>query len=76
MTTRDLLQLTEARRLSRSGEARRVLSDAQVSLHEVAQVCGVTPGAVSRWVRGERRPTGAAAVAFAELLTKIREVGP
>ena len=73
MTTRQVLQLTEARRLLRSGEAREIRHAAGLSLHEVARVCGVTPGAVSRWEQGERRPTGDAAVQFANLLARIRE---
>jgi transcriptional regulator with XRE-family HTH domain len=68
-----VLQLTEARRLLRSGEAREIRQAAGLSLHEVACVCGVTPGAVSRWEQGERRPTGGAAVSFAKLLEKVRE---
>ena len=75
VTTRQVLQLTEARRLLRSGEAREIRQAAGLSLHEVARVCGVTPGAASRWERGERRPTGDAAVSFAALLAKIREAG-
>ena len=75
MTTRHALQLIEARALLRSGEAREIRQAAGLSLHEVALVCRVTPGAVSRWENSERRPTGEAAVLFASLLAKIREAG-
>lgn len=73
MTTRQVLQLTEARRLLHTGEARDIRQAAGLSLDEIARACGVTPGAVSRWEQGERRPTGEAAVSFASLLMKIRE---
>jgi DNA-binding transcriptional regulator YiaG len=76
MTTRQALQLTEARRLLRSGEARAIRQAAGLSLEEVARVCGVTPGAVSRWETSNRRPTGDAAVQFASLLAKIRDAQP
>lgn len=72
LTTRQVLQLREARRLLRTGEARSAREAAGLSLNEVGSVCGVTPGAVSRWERGERRPTGQPAVAYARLLTSIR----
>lgn len=73
MTTKQVLQLTEARRLLRSGDARAARQAADLSLDEVAKVCGVTPGAVSRWEQGQRRPTGRAALAYAHLLTKLSE---
>ena len=74
MTARQVIELTEARRLLRSGEARRIRLDAGLSQPEIARTIGVTAGAISRWETCSRRPIGAAALAYAELLTSLRKV--
>ena len=74
MTTREVLELAEARRLMRSGEARSIRVAGGLSLSEIARSIGVTPGAVSRWETGDRRPVGESAMAYAELLTSLRKV--
>lgn len=74
MTARQVLELAEARSLLRSGEARRIREAREISLSEIARGIGVTPGAVSRWETGERRPVGESALAYAELLTSLRKV--
>jgi len=73
MTTRQMIELTEARRLLRSGEARRIRVAAGLSQPEIARTIGVSPSAISRWETGSRRPTGEPALAFAELLTSLRK---
>lgn len=74
MKPNEVLELAEARRLLLSGEARAVRVAAGVSGSELARSIGVTPGAVSRWETGKRRPTGPAASAYAALLTSLRKV--
>ena len=75
MSGQEVLELAEARRLLRSGEARDIRVAAGLSQPEIARSIGVTPGAVSRWETGERRPVGEPAIAYAELLRSLREAG-
>lgn len=75
MSGREVLELAEARRLLRSGEARDIRVAAGLSQSEIARSIGVTAGAISRWEGRERRPVGEPAVAYAELLRSLREAG-
>lgn len=73
MTAKQALELMEARRLARSGDARRIRTASGLSLSEVASAISVSPAAVSRWESGQRRPYGRPALAYARLLSSIQE---
>ena len=68
VTGRQVLDLAEARRLASSGDGRRIREAHGLSLAEVGSAVGVSPGAVSKWEHGQRRPFGKPAVAYARLL--------
>lgn len=68
MSVMDAVLISEARRLSESGEAARRRQLARLSRGDVARAVGVKPETIGRWERQERRPTGAAAVRYGELL--------
>ncbi|MDQ3342190.1 MAG: helix-turn-helix domain-containing protein [Actinomycetota bacterium] len=72
MEARDLVRLSAARAASRSGDARRLRVAAGLTQAEVAEVCGVTQGAVSHWEAGTRVPRGTAARRYARLLETLR----
>lgn len=72
MTTRDVLLIAKARRLSQSGEARNLREAAGLSIREVAGAIGGSPSAVWRWENGQRQPRGQAAAAWARLLEDLR----
>lgn len=44
---------------------------ADVSLSEIAGPVGVSPSTIHRWETGDRRPTGAAALRYGELLSEL-----
>lgn len=71
MTARQTRELVEMRRLAGSGAARSRRRRSGLSLAEVGRVVGASAAAVSRWERGQRRPTGAAALAYARLLKRL-----
>jgi DNA-binding transcriptional regulator YiaG len=72
-TSRQVLDLARARRLARTGDARRIRQGAGLSLADVAGVVGVDVSTLSRWETGDRRPMGRPAVAYARLLEKLSE---
>lgn len=76
MTGNQVLALSRARSVARTGEARRIREAAQLSLAEVAAAIGVDTSTVHRWETGDRRPRGDAAVRFIELLDELREALP
>lgn len=49
---------------------------ANLTRAEVARAVGVDPSTVSRWESGERRPRGAAAARYADLLRRLSPSGP
>ena len=69
--TPDLPLLIEARDATRSGRGERLRVAAGLSQGEMAAAIGVTPACISRWEAGDRRPRGAAAVAYAQLLREL-----
>lgn len=64
--------LARVRALCRSGWARKVRLEAGVTLGEVGRDCGVSESAVHRWETGQRRPRGAEAVRYLEVLESLR----
>jgi DNA-binding transcriptional regulator YiaG len=64
----DLLLLIEAREAARSGRGAALRTGAGISQAELADSIGVSAPCISRWEAGERRPRGAAALAYARVL--------
>ena len=67
----DVVTLARVRNHARSGRARRARLLAGLSLSEVAGPIGVSPVTIFRWETGERRPTGEAALRYADLLDAL-----
>jgi transcriptional regulator with XRE-family HTH domain len=64
-------QIVWVRRLARNGNARQIREGTGLSASEVARELGVSPGAVSRWERGQRAPRGEVATKWAALLRRL-----
>lgn len=62
------------RSLPTPGLAREIRRAADVSQRRMAAELGVHWTTVARWERGERRPRGDMGVAYARLLTELREL--
>lgn len=69
--TSDVVLLMEARAAAASGAARWLRRAAGLSQREMAEAIGRTPGAVSLWEHGERKPCGDAAIRYAQILRVI-----
>jgi DNA-binding transcriptional regulator YiaG len=70
----ELLQLAEVRRLTESGEAEQIRHDADVPAGGIAKAIGVSSHVtVLRWERGERRPSGPAALRYLAVLRALRK---
>ncbi len=65
------LAIIDARELAESGRAAELRRAAGLSQADVADTCGVTEAAVSRWESGKRSPRGARARAYAQLLNEL-----
>ena len=76
MNTKQLLEVTRVRELARAGTARQVRQRAGLSLSEVAAAVGVSTATVFRWERGQRRPTGAAALRYARMCQTLMNRTP
>ena len=62
------------RSLPRPALAREIRRAAGVSQRRLAEELGVHWTTVARWEREERKPRGRLLVAYAELLTQLRDV--
>jgi transcriptional regulator with XRE-family HTH domain len=69
----DLVVLSELRRATRSGAARRVRELAGISQSELARVLGVTPASVSLYESGLRVPSERVARPYVEALCRWAE---
>jgi transcriptional regulator with XRE-family HTH domain len=69
--TDELLDLAEAVRLSRSGLGRSIRLAAGVSAQVVAEACGISASALTRWEQGKRTPSGKAAVRWTRILREF-----
>jgi transcriptional regulator with XRE-family HTH domain len=69
-----VVRLAVARQFSLSGEGRVIRCRAGLSLSEIAAAVGRSPVTIFRWERAERTPTGAQAVAWADLLDQLEAV--
>jgi DNA-binding XRE family transcriptional regulator len=66
----DLVVLSEARRATRSGAARRVRELALVSQGELARTLGVSAPTISYWESGAKAPSERLAGAYIQLLCR------
>jgi len=70
--TAELLEISTARRLVRTGEAQTIRERAGVSQQEIACVLGVSGASVSRWESHHRTPRADVAVRYAQLLRALK----
>jgi len=68
------VSLSLLRRCAADGTARRLRQEAQLSLTDVATVCGVSKASVSKWERGLQLPRGIGARCYAQLLAGLIDV--
>lgn len=68
MTTEEVELLARVRALCESGRAEGIRRADRLSLGDAAAAAGVSRSTVLRWERGERRPTGPAALRYARWL--------
>ena len=71
MNTADVLDLVEAVRLARTGEGRAIRTKAGVAAQAIADACGMSASALTRWEAGARRPTGRPAISWVRLLRQL-----
>jgi DNA-binding transcriptional regulator YiaG len=69
----DAVKLARARELAATGEGQRIRDKSRLSRAHIGAVIGVSDVCVLRWERGDRRPSGRAAVKYADLLDKLAE---
>lgn len=67
----NLVKLATVRAWAKSGKARAVRVAAGLSLREVADAIDVGVSTLHRWETGDRRPRGAAALHYADLLSEL-----
>lgn len=70
-TIDDAAALRQIREVAANGYARTVRLHAGLSLREVADAIGVDPSTVHRWEHGDRRPRGAPALRYGELIDRL-----
>lgn len=71
MTPQDVERLARVRGLALSGEARRIRTEARVSLADIGKACGVAESTVYRWESGLRAPRGRPAIRYLKLLDRL-----
>lgn len=74
MKVEELILLSRARALARSGEARALREAAGLSSNEIAEACDVAPLSVRRWESGERVPHGPGGIAYGRVLAALEGV--
>lgn len=74
-TLESIANLVEVRAATRSGKARQLRERARITQGEVAAALGVTRACVSHWEAGVRKPSGAAAQRYAQLLDLLARSG-
>lgn len=70
----DLIRLAAVRRRVESGEARRLREASGITGPEMAAAVGVGTPTLWRWENGQRRPRGAAALRYGELLEQLAQM--
>ncbi len=73
MSTEELLILSRARRMAKTGEARAVRLAACVTQTAVAESIGVSQSLFNHWEAGRRNPTGRAGIRYGRLLMAFEE---
>lgn len=73
MDNHDVQGLALVRDLAHSGQARLRRENARLSLSEIARTCGVDTATVWRWETGRRRPRGAPALRYLQLLELLKK---
>jgi DNA-binding transcriptional regulator YiaG len=71
MDYQDALALSLAKKAAKDGTARQIRLASGLPQSVIASVCHVTPQAVTRWERGDRSPTGPAAIRYGRLLRRL-----
>ena len=69
----ELIAVRTARDLAANGQARALRESANLSLREIASAIGVDHRTVSRWERGESRPTDRLARRYAAVLQVLAD---
>lgn len=72
MTPQDVVLLATAVQYARTGRGREIRNRAGVSLEKIATAIGSSKAVMSRWERGERKPTGRPAIEWARLLNDLK----
>lgn len=74
LNSTDAARIAEVRHCAATGEARRIRLKSRLAIADVARALGTDPSTVSRWEAGQRRPRGAAALAYGRLLARLDKV--
>jgi DNA-binding transcriptional regulator YiaG len=74
MKPTEAVKLAKARQIARSGQGRRIRLAARLSCAQVGGVVGVADVTVLRWEAGTRKPSGRAALKYADLMDDLEEV--
>jgi DNA-binding transcriptional regulator YiaG len=74
MPSDDLRYLIKARAAAKDGSGRALRLNAALSVPDVAHNIDASTAAVWRWERGERRPSGPAAVRWGRLLARLERM--
>ena len=69
------VDLARIRGLARSGRARKIRIDGDVSLREMARDLNVDPSTLGRWETARTRPGPEAALRWLDLLIRIEATG-
>jgi DNA-binding transcriptional regulator YiaG len=73
VNTKELLDLSLARRLCANGEAAKIRRTAGLSLSDIASAVDGSVSGVFRWERGERTPRGERGAAYGRLLRELQK---
>jgi DNA-binding transcriptional regulator YiaG len=71
MKQSEALKLARARELAASGRGEEIRTRSRFTRAEFARLCGVSHVTIMRWERGERRPHGAPATRYVDLLEAL-----
>jgi DNA-binding transcriptional regulator YiaG len=70
------MEIARVRELARSGRAKIIRQQVEVSRTDVAQSVEVDPSTIARWEEGRRSPRGAAAIRYGEVLRELTKLTP
>ncbi|SFN66184.1 helix-turn-helix domain-containing protein [Mycetocola miduiensis] len=72
MDAQTLVQISQLRRMCKSGEARAIREAAELTRDEVASVLGVDESLVEMWEKGSATPQPDVALPYGELLGSLK----